>query len=103
MKIPSLTLICFSPTGTTKSIVQEIARGISIDNVELLDITRPDARIQPLYASEKELLIVGVPVYMGRVPALVILIGCMQLKPTIRLRYVLLSMVIGYMTMHSSN
>jgi len=70
MKITSLKLVYFSPTGTTKAIVQEIARGINLGNVELLDITRPDARIQPLQTSEKDLLLIGVPVYMGRVPGL---------------------------------
>ncbi|MFH0967515.1 MAG: EFR1 family ferrodoxin [Methanobacteriota archaeon] len=71
MKIESVKLVYFSPTGTTKTVVQSIAHGINPRNVELLDITRPDARIQPLQTSEKELLIIGVPVYMGRVPALV--------------------------------
>jgi ferredoxin len=70
MDIQSLKLVYFSPTGTTKKVVQEIARGIHYDNVELLDITRPDARIQPLQTSEKELLVISVPVYMGRVPAM---------------------------------
>jgi len=70
MKISSIKLIYFSPTGTTRSIVQEIARGINHEILELLNITKPDARIQPLCTSEKELLIIGVPVYMGRVPAL---------------------------------
>jgi len=71
MKIPSLKLVYFSPTGTTKKVVQGIARGIHPGTVEELDITRPGARIEPLRTSEKELLIIGVPVYMGRVPALV--------------------------------
>ncbi len=70
MKIKSVKLVCFSPTGTTKAVVQGIARGIDQSDVELLDITRPDARKQPLQTSESELLVVGVPVYMGRVPAL---------------------------------
>jgi len=70
MKIPSLKLIYFSPTGTTKKAVQGIAGGIDPATVEELDITRPGARIQPLRTSENELLIIGVPVYMGRVPAL---------------------------------
>ena len=70
MKIPSLKLVYFSPTGTTKKVVQGIARGINSGSVEELDITRPGARIQPLRTSENELLIIGVPVYMGRVPAL---------------------------------
>jgi ferredoxin len=70
MDIQSLRLAFFSPTGTTKSIVQGIARGIDPPHVELLDITSPHARARPLQASGKELLVVGVPVYMGRVPAL---------------------------------
>ena len=70
MKTESVTLVYFSPTGTTKTLVREIARGINPVTMEELDITRPGARIQPLRTSEKELLIVGVPVYMGRVPAL---------------------------------
>ena len=72
MNIESVKLVYFSPTGTTKAVVQAIAQGINHDNVEEVDITRPAARIQPLQTSEKELLIVGVPVYMGRVPALLI-------------------------------
>ena len=36
----------------------------------MIDITRPDARKLPLLTSENELLIVAVPVYMGRVPEL---------------------------------
>lgn len=71
MKIQSVTLVYFSPTGTTKAAVRGIARGIAGSSVEELDITRPDARKQSLQTSENELLIVGVPVYMGRVPALV--------------------------------
>ena len=70
MNIQSIKQVYFSPTGTTKTVVQEIARGMDPGNVELLDITRPDARIPPLVTSDKELLIIGVPVYMGRVPAL---------------------------------
>lgn len=70
MNIQTLKLVYFSPTGTTKAIVQSIARGINQRDVELIDITRPAARKQPLHTGEKDLLIVGVPVYMGRVPAL---------------------------------
>jgi len=70
MNIQSLKLVYFSPTGTTKTVVQGIARGINHSNVEVLDITGPDAREQPLQTSENELLVIAVPVYMGRVPAL---------------------------------
>ena len=70
MKIQSLKLVCFSPTGTTKAVVQGVARGINHNNLTLLDITKPHARQQQLQTSENELLVVAVPVYMGRVPAL---------------------------------
>ena len=70
MKIESLKLVCFSPTGSTMAIIQGVAHGINQSTVELIDITKPDARKQQLQTSENDLLIVAVPVYMGRVPAL---------------------------------
>ncbi len=70
MKVQSLKLVCFSPTGTTKAIVRGVARGMNQSTEELIDITRPDARKEQLQTSEDELLVVAVPVYMGRVPAL---------------------------------
>jgi ferredoxin len=70
MEIESVKVVYFSPTRTTKTVIREITRGINPGTVEELDITRPGARTQQLRISEKELLIVGVPVYMGRVPAL---------------------------------
>jgi ferredoxin len=62
--------VFFSPTGTTRSIVQSVARGIDLGPAETIDITRPGARRGQLQTSADELLVVGVPVYMGRVPAL---------------------------------
>lgn len=70
MIVQSLKLVCFSPTGTTRAIIQGVARGINQSTVELIDITKPNARKQQLQTSENELLVVAVPVYMGRVPAL---------------------------------
>lgn len=70
MNLASLKLVYFSPTGTTKSVVQGIARGFGPQPVEHIDITSPDARQQPLHTFDNELLVIGVPVYMGRVPAL---------------------------------
>lgn len=70
MEIQSAKLVCFSPTGTTKSVLRGIARGMNQGSAEFVDITTPEARAHPLHTSEDELLVVGVPVYMGRVPAL---------------------------------
>ena len=71
MKINSVKLVCFSPTGTTRSIIQTIAKGINYNNIEFIDITKPVARQQVLRTKEDDLLIVAIPVYMGRVPALI--------------------------------
>ncbi|WP_147821021.1 EFR1 family ferrodoxin [Salidesulfovibrio onnuriiensis] len=70
MQIESLKLVCFSPTGTTKAVVQGIADGFGSSSVELVDITGTEARKQPLRTSESDLLVVGIPVYMGRLPEL---------------------------------
>jgi len=66
----SVKLVYFSPTGTTRTALQGIARGIGLPIIEEIDITSPCARQQPLRTSDNELMVVGVPVYMGRVPAL---------------------------------
>ncbi|MBI5205560.1 MAG: 4Fe-4S binding protein [Nitrospirae bacterium] len=66
MKIESLKLVYFSPTGTTKKIIEIIAKGINHSAVETVDITQPEGRKQQLRTSENELLIIGVPVYFGR-------------------------------------
>jgi len=71
MEILSLKLVCFSPTGTTKKVAQSIAKGLDIEQVSLYDITKPKTRETITETKEEELLIVTVPVYMGRVPAII--------------------------------
>lgn len=70
MNIETAKLVYFSPTGTTRTVLENIAQGIHPVKTESIDITTPDARSDPLVASEQDLLIIGVPVYMGRIPAL---------------------------------
>jgi ferredoxin len=70
MEIRSVTTVCFSPTGTTNAVTGAIARGIDTGPGEIIDITRPDARTKRLRSGDHDLLIVGVPVYLGRIPAL---------------------------------
>ena len=69
MELKTLKGVYFSPTGTTKAVVKSIARGINYANVELIDITKPLCRAQSFETGNDELLIVAVPVYMGRVPS----------------------------------
>jgi ferredoxin len=70
MEIHSVKLVCFSPAGTTKTIVRAIASAMNYHNVELIDITKPKARQQVLRTMKDDLLIVAIPVYMGRLPSL---------------------------------
>jgi ferredoxin len=69
MHIRSLTLAYFSPTGTTRTVLDGIAQGLGLPPRHV-DVTLPAARASPLEAVEDELLVLGVPVYMGRVPEL---------------------------------
>jgi len=69
METTSVQAVCFSPTGTTKAVVEAIARGYHAGAAEIIDITRPDAREKHLKTTGHGLLIVGVPVYLGRIPA----------------------------------
>ena len=71
MKIQSIKAVYFSPTGTTKTVLKGIVKDISCENIEYIDITNPRAREKDLRTTENELLILGVPVYMGRVPEVI--------------------------------
>lgn len=70
MRIQSLKLAYFSPTGTTASVVRAMARGLDYAVVEEVDITLPEARQEPLQAAADDLLVVATPVYGGRIPML---------------------------------
>lgn len=63
-----LTTIYFSATYTTKRVVEAVAAGLS-DQVVAYDITN-DASTDTVFIPADELLVVGVPVYAGRVPAM---------------------------------
>ncbi len=71
MKIRTLKQVYFSPTGTTKKIINSIAKCLDFETEELYDITKEQGREAFIQASENDLLVVGVPVYMARVPALI--------------------------------
>ncbi len=68
MKPENTNLIYFSPTSTTQTIINEIAKGIDRDVSLVLDITKPEIRNQPAPEFINDLVLVGAPVYGGRLP-----------------------------------
>ncbi len=71
MKIKKIWLISFSPTRTSKKIVDAIASGIEGIPSETIDLTYPD-KIPTMRFGSDELVIIGVPVYAGRVAPLAV-------------------------------
>jgi len=61
-------LVYFSPTKTTQKILEGIAQGTAIGKIEHLDLTPPEAKIPGPDEVQDELVLLGVPVYGGRVP-----------------------------------
>lgn len=68
MNINSAKLVYFSPTKTTRKVLEGIAQGVQIDTVEHVDLTPPDARMQKPAETRDQLAIIGSPVYGGRLP-----------------------------------
>ena len=65
-----VTTLYFSATYTTKRVVEAVAANIS-NEVVAYDITN-DASTDEVSILHDELLVVGVPVYAGRVPAMAV-------------------------------
>ena len=68
MQINSARLIFFSPTGTTRKVIESIVQGVHLDTVEHVDLTSPDPNELKIYEMHEELAIIGSPVYGGRLP-----------------------------------
>ena len=62
-----LSVIYFSATDTTAKVVKEVANSITTQFKEY-NITLPSHRKDSLCFNANDLVIVGVPVYAGRVP-----------------------------------
>ena len=67
MDINSVKLVYFSPTGTSRQIVEAIANGIQV-SYEHLDLTPPAAKTQEFEEFHDDLAVIASPVYAGRVP-----------------------------------
>ncbi len=69
MNINSTKLIYFSPTQTTRKVIESIAQGIHFTTVEHIDLTPPEASTRKPTEMHGVLAIIGAPVYSGRLPA----------------------------------
>lgn len=61
-------LVPFSPSGTTRRTLENIAAGMPGANVTTLDLTFPEGRNANTAFAKDDLVIIGMPVYYGRVP-----------------------------------
>lgn len=61
--------VWFSPTGTSKTVIKEIISGTGLPRLEPIDLTFPLKGREFPPSGADELLVVGVPVYAGRLPA----------------------------------
>ena len=71
MRVKKVWAVYFSGTGTTEKTVRRIAAGMAqaLDaELAVYDFTTPAARQRELRFNAEELAVLGVPVYAGRVP-----------------------------------
>jgi ferredoxin len=67
MRINRVKLVFFSPTDSTRKIMEEIAKGVEVP-VEHVDLTRLKAKTRDFEEFGRDLVIIGSPVYAGRIP-----------------------------------
>jgi ferredoxin/flavodoxin len=70
-----LTLIYFSPTGTTKKVMLAIAKGLNLPIVEKINLTKKKVRdsLQELSVliPQEKIVLIGVPVYEEKIPTFI--------------------------------
>lgn len=67
MKMNELGLVYFSPTGTTRKVIMEAAKGIEMKSVSY-DLTVHKEKKPSLKFKKNDFVLFGIPVYSGRVP-----------------------------------
>lgn len=64
-----LVEITFSPTGGTGKVAQLLAKGLSAETAEVIDLLDEGAAAHSAALTENDLAVIAVPSYGGRVPA----------------------------------
>lgn len=68
MNIKRAIRIYFSPTQTTKKTIEAVSEGLDLEIAETLDVTPPGKKTDAPDRILNELVLIGTPVYSGRVP-----------------------------------
>lgn len=68
MNIDWVNEVFFSPTRTTKRIIEAISQGTRASVFQKIDLTPPGDLVQRVYHRENSITIIGAPVYGGRIP-----------------------------------
>ncbi|MBI9105603.1 MAG: 4Fe-4S binding protein [Spirochaetales bacterium] len=66
MEYKKIILMYFSPGGTTKKTLENIAKGMDAEKVEHLDLTNFDKRWERRVFEKDEFVLFGMPAYFGR-------------------------------------
>ncbi len=72
MNIETAGLIYYSPTRTTRKVIEGIARGLQVAIRQIYDMASPDAVSQPQVEFAQNMAIIGAPVYAGRLPSVML-------------------------------
>ncbi|MFX4260737.1 EFR1 family ferrodoxin [Pelotomaculum propionicicum] len=67
MPVNKISQLCFSPTGTTKQIIETIAESIPYEK-QVIDFTAKRIRENKFNSIKGDVAIIGSPVYYGKVP-----------------------------------
>lgn len=68
MKIKSLSCLYFSPTGTSKKIIDAVVQGIQPRDVKMTDCTHTALRENVPSSFDADAVVLAAPVYYGRLP-----------------------------------
>ncbi|MDA7848028.1 EFR1 family ferrodoxin [Sulfurospirillum sp.] len=72
MEFKRVKMVYFSPTKTTKKVLKSIASGIGVEEIIDFDLTYPNDIEQATASFCDELVIIGAPVYAGRLPVVAV-------------------------------
>ncbi len=70
MIIKKIIALCFSPNGSTKEIVNRVAKGFGDYELEEIDLTSKESRHIKREFNKDDLVIIGFPVYADRLPTI---------------------------------